>query len=94
MLKQHRVHVTRTIKIDLLHLQVQFLIAMLALDFILILTMLMIYRYMKYREYQGEIDFLTGVMGRRLFCSIAKIFKVIRGFMAIKDVFILGCGLV
>lgn len=67
MLKQHRVHVTRTIKIDLLHLQVQFLIAMLALDFILILTMLMIYRYMKYREYQGEIDFLTGVMGRRLF---------------------------
>ena len=43
MLKQHRVHVTRTIEIDLLHLQVQFLIAMLALDFILILTMLMIY---------------------------------------------------
>ena len=40
---------------------------MLALDFILILTMLMIYQYMKYREYQGEIDFLTGVMGRRLF---------------------------
>ena len=29
--------------------------------------MLMIYQYMKYREYQGEIDFLTGVMGRRLF---------------------------
>ena len=25
MLKQHRVHVTRTIEIDLLHLQVQFL---------------------------------------------------------------------
>lgn len=67
MLKQHRIHVTRTIEIDLLHLQIQFLIAMLALDFILILTMLMIYRYMKYREYQGEIDFLTGVMGRRLF---------------------------
>ena len=67
MLKQHGVHVTKTIEIDLLHLQVQFLIAMLALDLILILTMLMIYRYMKYREYQGEIDFLTGVMGRRLF---------------------------
>ena len=67
MLKQHRVHVTRTIEIDLLHLQVQFLIAMLALDFILILTMLVIYQYMKYREYQGEIDSFTGVMGRRLF---------------------------
>ena len=58
---------SRTIEIDLLHLQVQFLIAMLALDFILILTMLVIHQYMKYREYQGEIDSLTGVMGRRLF---------------------------
>lgn len=67
MLKQHRIQVTRIIEFDLLHLQIQFLIAMLALDFILILTMLMIYRYMKYREYQGEIDSLTGVMGRRLF---------------------------
>lgn len=67
MLQQHKVQVTRLIESDLLHLQIQFLIAMLALDFILILTMLMIYRYMKYREYQGEMDSLTGVMGRRLF---------------------------
>lgn len=67
MLEQHRVQVGYSIERDLLHLQIQFLIAMLALDFILILIMFMIYRYMKYREYQGEMDALTGVMGRRLF---------------------------
>lgn len=67
MLLQHKIQVTDVIESDLLHLQIQFLVAMLALDFILILTMLMIYRYMKYREYQGKIDVLTGVMGRRLF---------------------------
>lgn len=64
---QHQVQVSKAIKRELLHLQIQFLIAMLALDFILILTMMMGYRYMKYREYQGEMDVLTGVMGRRLF---------------------------
>lgn len=67
MLQQHGIQVTSIIQRDLLLLQIQFLIAMLALDFILILTMMMVYRYMKYREYQGEIDSLTGVMGRRLF---------------------------
>lgn len=67
MLTQHKIQVTKIIEMDLLHLQIQFLIAMLALDFILILTILMVYRYMKYREYQGEMDALTGVMGRRLF---------------------------
>lgn len=67
MLIQHQVQVGKVIKRDLLHLQIQFLIAMLALDFILILMMMMVYRYMKYREYQGEMDVLTGAMGRRLF---------------------------
>ncbi len=40
---------------------------MLALNFILLILILMVYRYMKFREYTGELDFLTGIMGRRLF---------------------------
>lgn len=52
---------------DILHLQVQFLTAMLALNFILLSIILMVYRYMKFREYTGELDFLTGIMGRKLF---------------------------
>ena len=40
---------------------------MLALNFILLILILMVYRYMKFREYTGELDFLTGIMGRKLF---------------------------
>ena len=67
MLGQHGVDVTQHIHRDILHLQVQFLTAMLALNFILLILILMVYRYMKFREYTGELDFLTGIMGRRLF---------------------------
>lgn len=67
MLTAHGVEVTEVITQDVLHLQVQFLAAMLSLNFILIIVILMVYRYMKYREYRGEIDYLTGTMGRRLF---------------------------
>ncbi len=67
LLQEHGVNVTDVIYGDLVHMQVQFLIAMLALNFILILIIMMVYRYMKYREYLGAMDPLTGVMGRRMF---------------------------
>lgn len=67
MLEKHGIKVSETIYKDLLHLQVQFLIAMLALDFILLLLMLLVYKFMSYKEYMGEMDPLTGIMGRRLF---------------------------
>ena len=61
------VKVTKKIAQDILHLQVQFLAAMISLNFILLVIILMIYNYMKHREYMGEMDALTNVMGRRLF---------------------------
>lgn len=67
MLQEYGVDVTSNIEQDLLHLQIQFLVAMLALDFILLLLVLIVYKYMAYKEYKGELDALTGVMGRRLF---------------------------
>ena len=67
MLNAHGVEVTDSIWRDTVHLQIQFLTAMLALDFILLLLILLVYRYLRYREYQGELDYLTGVMGRKLF---------------------------
>lgn len=67
MLRQHGIDVSAEITTDLLNLQVQFLIAMLALTFMLLLVLAIVYRYMKYREYRGEMDYLTSVMGRRLF---------------------------
>lgn len=67
MLGQHGMEIVQAVQSDILHLQIQFLAAMLALNFILILVILLTYRYMKYKEYCGQIDGLTGVMGRRLF---------------------------
>ncbi len=67
MLAEYGIDTTYAIKHDVLHLQIEFLAAMLALDSILMFIILIVYRYMKYKEYIGEMDFLTEVMGRRLF---------------------------
>lgn len=67
MLEQHGLEISEVIYKDLLHLQIQFLIAMLALDSILLILLILLYKYMSYKEYLGEMDPLTGIMGRRLF---------------------------
>lgn len=67
MLEQHGVAVSKIISEDLLRLQIQFLIASLSLNFISIFLLISIYKYMAYREYKGEMDELTNVMGRRMF---------------------------
>lgn len=69
MLTAHHVVVTGEIQHDILHLQIQFLAAMLALNFIILMASLLMYQYMKYKEYAGQMDSLTGVMGRRLFLN-------------------------
>ena len=69
MLSQHGVEVSDMINRDIIHLQVQFLLAMLALIMILLILMLAMDKYMTYREYLGELDGLTNVMGRRMFLS-------------------------
>ena len=90
MLGVHGVAVTDSIWKDTVHLQVQFLTAMLALDFILMLIILLVYRYLKYREYQGELDYLTGVMGRKRFlnhCTDSqKIHEGLKGWFLFLDV--------
>lgn len=67
MLKQHGIGVTKQISMDLMHLQIQFLVASVALNLISVVLLISIYKYMAYKEYQGEIDELTGIMGRRMF---------------------------
>ncbi len=67
MLQQHGVPVSNIISDELLRLQIQFLIASLSLNFISIFLLISIYKYMSYREYRGEMDELTNVMGRRMF---------------------------
>ena len=67
MLGWHGVEVSDVISGDLLHLQMQFLVASLSLNGISVILLLYVYKYMAYKEYRVELDELTGVMGRRMF---------------------------
>lgn len=69
MLDWYGITVSSGIAGDTLHLQVQFLFAALSLNFISVLTMLMVYKYMSYQNYLGELDALTSVSGRRMFLA-------------------------
>jgi len=67
MLERHGLAVSDMISGDLLLLQIQFVVAILSLDVISMVFLISIYKYMSYKEYKGEIDELTGIMGRRMF---------------------------
>ena len=67
MLGVHGLTLSSEMKHDLLHLQIQSLFATLSLNFLLAICLLMVYKYLSYREYLGQLDPLTGVMGRKMF---------------------------
>lgn len=67
MLQQHGIMIHSDIAGDLLHLQLQFVMAIIALNFILTVLVVCAYKYLAYKEYLGAMDSLTGVMGRKLF---------------------------
>lgn len=69
MLDWYGITVSSGIANDTLHLQMQFLFASLALNYMSVLTMLVVYRYMSYQKYLGELDALTNVSGRRMFLA-------------------------
>lgn len=67
MLGQYGLTVSSGIATDTLLLHLQFLFAALALNVMSVVVMLVVYKYMSYQNYLGELDALTGVMGRRMF---------------------------
>lgn len=67
ILKWHQVAVSPGILADMENLQFQFLVALLALNTISIILLIIMYKYMSYKKYLGDLDELTGVMGRRMF---------------------------
>lgn len=69
MLEQHGYTISDAAKSDLMFLQIQFLIAAFSLFFLLVLGLILTSKYLIYREYLGELDGLTGVMGRRMFLT-------------------------
>lgn len=72
MLTAHGVTLTSEINHDLLHLQYQFMIAAFSINFIMAISLMIIYKYLSYKEYLSEMDGLTGVMGRKMFFDICE----------------------
>ncbi len=67
MLGKHGISASLPLYTDLMHLQIQFLAALLSVTAIVFMLLTAVYRYMTYKEYICELDPLTGVMGRRMF---------------------------
>ena len=65
----HSVAVSPKISFDLVQLQVQFMMAVLSLNVISIVVLDLSYRYTAYKNFLGELDAVTGVMGRRIFLN-------------------------
>lgn len=68
MLKMHNI-TSDYIKHDIIHLQTQFTIAVISLSVISITVLNLIYQYTAYKNFLGEHDNVTGLMGRRLFLN-------------------------
>lgn len=69
MLARHGISVSDTVRSDLIHLQIQFMLATLSLNIIFIIVLIFGHRYTEYQRFTGELDSITGIMGRRLFLS-------------------------
>lgn len=67
MLDRYGVAVPDHLNDDLLHLQIQFTMAIMALVVLMAFLLLAIYRYISFQEYVRNLDALTGIMGRRTF---------------------------
>lgn len=67
MMNCYGITVSSGIAADSMILQLQFLFAVLALNLLTVTVMLSLYKYMSYQQYLGELDALTGIMGRRMF---------------------------
>lgn len=69
MLESHQMNISEEIRFDLTHLQIQFMMAVLSLNIILVIILKLSYQYVEYQRYIGELDVTTNVMGRRMFLS-------------------------
>ena len=67
MLGVHGLELSPEVNHDLLHLQLQSLFATAALVFFLAVCLLLVYKYFSYRAYVGQLDAVTGTMGRKMF---------------------------
>ncbi len=74
MLERHGLEVDSAINADLIHLQIQFMFAVIALNVISIVILVLDNRYTTYQKFLGEFDTVTGIMGRKIFLDCCEEF--------------------
>ncbi len=72
MLGVHEVTVTSNIKYDLFHIHIQFVMAAFSLNLIMAVIVMLIYKYLSYKDYLDGLDALTKVMGRKMFLEVCE----------------------
>ena len=74
MLEAHGLILYEDTYYDLFHLQIQFLLGVLSLAFLIILFLLFTQRHLAYRNYEANTDILTGILNRKGFFHVYKNF--------------------
>ena len=72
MLRTYAVAVAPELLYNISHMQIEFTVAMLSLNMISVITLIAGYQHSAYRNYRGEMDALTGIMGRRIFLNLCE----------------------
>lgn len=72
MLTRHGIEVSSDISGDVMHLQIQFMMAMLSINIITLIIVLSVYRYTMYQRFLGEFDTVTRIMGRGIFLKFCE----------------------
>ena len=67
MLGEHGIELSQNAYLDLMHLQIQFLLGILSLAVLVLLLLIFIQKYASYRSQEAYIDALTGVFNRKGF---------------------------
>ena len=67
VMSRHGVELSQQASYDVLHLQIQFLLGMIALAIMVIIAILLYQKNFSYLYYQARLDGLTGLMGRNQF---------------------------
>ena len=67
MIGQYGIAASDKLNTDLIHLQIQFMLAFISLNVISLAVLVLNHRYTTYQKIMGENDPLTGIMGRRIY---------------------------
>ena len=72
VMNQYQIKLSLEISYDLLHLQIQFLMGIASLAFLVILAIVLYQKNIDYLYHEAKLDGLTGLLGRQQFFHIGE----------------------